>query len=155
MSVIKSRRHESKAEYVNVADDIYVETLNFLTRLSNRYQRLLAHDAMKLSSEVLDHAEKANNMRIVDDITFKARERHLIECRSSVMALDVHMTHIWRVLMLNPEGAFTDTKGRMKSPSEAIEKLDKFADSLGNKIDILKNMVGKVLESDRKKYQNL
>ena len=154
MSVIKARRHESKAEYVNLADEIFVETLGFLTRLSNRYQRLLAQDAMHLASEVLDHAEKANNMRAIDEVSFKARERHLLECRSAVMALDVHMTHIWQILILNPEGCFTDTKGRMKNSSQAVETLDKWADNLGEKIDRLKHMVGKVMESDKKKYKD-
>lgn len=34
MSVLKSKRTESKAEYVNVANAIYIETINFLTRIS-------------------------------------------------------------------------------------------------------------------------
>ena len=29
MSVLKSKRTESKAEYVNVANAIYIETINF------------------------------------------------------------------------------------------------------------------------------
>ena len=33
MSVLKARRTTSKAEYVNTANQIYVETLNFLTRM--------------------------------------------------------------------------------------------------------------------------
>ena len=37
MSVLKSKRTESKAEFVNTANQIYVEALNFLTRLSARY----------------------------------------------------------------------------------------------------------------------
>ena len=41
MSVLKSKRTESKAEFVNTANQIYVETLNFLTRLSARYSRLV------------------------------------------------------------------------------------------------------------------
>lgn len=36
MSVLKARRTTSKAEYVNTANQIYVETLNFLTRMSAR-----------------------------------------------------------------------------------------------------------------------
>lgn len=31
MSVLKSKRTESKAEFVNTANQIYVEALNFLT----------------------------------------------------------------------------------------------------------------------------
>ena len=41
MSVLKEKRTVSKAEYVNTANQIYVETVGFLTRLSARYSRLI------------------------------------------------------------------------------------------------------------------
>lgn len=53
MSVLKARRTTSKAEYVNTANQIYVETLNFLTRMSARYSRLLAEPVAKLAGEVV------------------------------------------------------------------------------------------------------
>lgn len=62
MSVLKSKRTESKAEYVNVANAIYIETINFLTRISARYSRLIAEPVAKLAGEVIDHAEKANSI---------------------------------------------------------------------------------------------
>lgn len=43
MSVLKARRTESKAEYINTANNLYAATINFLSRLSARYSRLLAH----------------------------------------------------------------------------------------------------------------
>ena len=49
MSVLKSKRTESKAEYVNVANAIYIETINFLTRISARYSRLIAEPVAKLA----------------------------------------------------------------------------------------------------------
>ena len=48
MSVLKSKRTESKAEYVNVANAIYIETINFLTRISARYSRLIAEPVATL-----------------------------------------------------------------------------------------------------------
>lgn len=54
MSVLKSKRTESKAEYVNVANAIYIETINFLTRISARYSRLIAEPVAKLAGEVID-----------------------------------------------------------------------------------------------------
>ena len=41
MSVLQMKRTTSKAEFVNTANQIYVETINFLTRISARYSRLL------------------------------------------------------------------------------------------------------------------
>lgn len=59
MSVLKQKRTTSKAEFINTANQIYVETLNFLTRLSARYSRLIAEPVAKLAGEIIDHAEKA------------------------------------------------------------------------------------------------
>ena len=62
MSVLAQKRTTSKAEFINTAHQIYVETLNFLTRLSARYSRLIAEPVAKLAGEVIDHAEKANSI---------------------------------------------------------------------------------------------
>ena len=62
MSVLKQKRTTSKAEFINTANQIYVETLNFLTRLSARYSRLIAEPVAKLAGEIIDHAEKANSI---------------------------------------------------------------------------------------------
>ena len=52
MSVLKQKRTTSKAEFINTANQIYVETLNFLTRLSARYSRLIAEPVAKLAGEI-------------------------------------------------------------------------------------------------------
>ena len=52
MSVLKAKRTTSKAEFVNTANQLYVETLNFLTRLSARYSRLIAEDIAHLAGGV-------------------------------------------------------------------------------------------------------
>lgn len=155
MSVLKAKRHESKAEFVRVADDIFTETLGFMARLSNRYQRLLARDTMHAASRVLDHAEMAQNIWLKDQLTYEARRKHLIEAKAAVMALDVHMAHVWRTMMKNPQGCFTNTKGQTRTPSEAIEILDKMAISLGDKIDRFKGMVEKVMQSDKNRLKEM
>jgi len=153
MSVLKAKRHESKAEFVRVADDIFTETLAFMARMSNRYQRLLAEDTMRLASGVIDNAEMAQNICVRDRVSYEARRKHLIEAKASVMALDVHMSNIWKTMMTNPQGCFTNTKGQTKTPSEATEILDKMAVSLGEKIDRFKGMVEKVMQSDKKRFE--
>ena len=65
MSVLKQKRTTSKAEFINTAYQIYVETLNFLTRLSARYSRLIAEPTAKLAGEIIDHAEKAKDRKSV------------------------------------------------------------------------------------------
>ena len=135
MSVLKSKRTTSKAEFVNTAHQMFVETLGFLTRLSARYSRLLAEPTAKLAGEVIDHAEKANSIFPSDLQRVELRKAHLLEARASLMALDVRLTHCYTLMSQNPQGCFTDGKGKSLPPSEAMEKLDRMAQSLGEKID--------------------
>jgi hypothetical protein len=133
MSVLKQKRTTSKAEFINTANQIYVETLNFLTRLSARYSRLIAEPVAKLAGEIIDHAEKANSIFPSDNQRIEMRKAHLLEARASLMALDVRLTHVY--LILNPEGAFTTSKGNPVKSQDAMEKLDKMAQNLGELID--------------------
>ena len=135
MSVLKQKRAVSKAEFINVAYQIHVETLNFLTRLSARYARMLQEPVANLSGEVVDHAEKANSIFPSDPQRISIRKAHLLEARASLMALDVRLTLCYDVMSQNPEGAFTTSKGKSVSASDATAKLDKMAQSLGDLID--------------------
>lgn len=135
MSVLKAKRTTSKAEFINTANQIYVETLNFLTRMSARYARLLAEPVAKLAGEIIDHAEKANSIYPSDTQRRDLRKAHLLEARASLMALDVRLTHCYLVMNQNPEGCFTTAAGKPVGSSEAMEKLDKMAQSLGELID--------------------
>lgn len=141
MSVLKARRTTSKAEYVNTANQIYVETLNFLT------SRLLAEPVAKLAGEVVDHAEKANSIFPSDAQRIELRKAHLLEARASLKALDVRLTHCYLVIMQNPEGGFTTSKGNSVSPKEATEKLDRMAASLGEMIDNEDELIKGTLKS--------
>lgn len=135
MSVLKQKRAVSKAEFINVARQIYIETLNFLTRLSARYSRLVAEPVAKLAGEVIDHCEKANSIYPSDVQRIELRKAHLLEARASLMALDVRLTLCYDVMNRNPEGAFTNSKGATVDSRKAVEKLDKMAQSLGDLID--------------------
>ena len=135
MTVLKQMRTTSKAEFINTANQIYVETLNFLTRLSARYSRLIAEPVAKLAGEIIDHAEKANSIFPSDNQRIEMRKAHLLAARASLMALDVRLTHVYLILNQNPEGAFTTSKGNPVKSQDAMEKLDKMAQNLGELID--------------------
>ena len=135
MSVLKAKRTVSKAEFVNTANQIYVETLNFLTRLSARYSSLLAEPTAKLAGELIDHCEKANSIFPSDQQRIELRKAHLLEARASLMALDVRLSHCYTIISQNPQGAFTKPSGKTVPPAEATAKIDKLAESLGEKID--------------------
>lgn len=89
MSVLKSKRSTSKAEYVNLANEIYTETVAFLTRLSARYARLLAEPVAALAGEIIDQTEKANSIFPKGEPNLGLRKGHLLEARAALMALDV------------------------------------------------------------------
>ena len=63
----------------------------------------MAQDTMKMASSLLDNAEMAQNIRVTDKISFDLRRTHLLEARAALMALDVHMSHIWRMMMTKTE----------------------------------------------------
>ena len=63
------------------------------------------------------------------------RTAHLLEARASLMALDSRLTDCYLIMNQNPEGCFTTSKGKAVPASEAMEKLDRMAQSLGDLID--------------------
>ena len=148
MSVLKQKRTTSKAEFINTANQIYVETLNFLTRLSARYSRLIAGPVAKLAGEIIDHAEKANSIFPSDNQRIEMRKAHLLEARASLMALDVRLTHCYLIMTQNPQGCFTTPSGKSVDAKKATERLDKMAQKLGELIDrendLLQGMIGTV-----------
>ena len=153
MSVLKIHRSESKAEYINTANEIFAETMQFLTRLSARYSRLLSSDVMRLASEVLDNAEKANSIFPSDSVRIELREKHLLEARASLMALDVHLAHCYEIMMLNPPGCFSTLNGKDVQAKDAVKKLENMAQSLGEKIDKENNYLSNVLKSDKNRLK--
>lgn len=62
MSVLASKRSESKAQFVTVAYEIYDETIRFLTRVSAGYARLVAQPIAELAGSLMDNCESANSI---------------------------------------------------------------------------------------------
>lgn len=151
MSVLKSRRGESKAEYINTANKIYTQTIGFVSRMSARYARLLADQTVRLASEVLDNAEKANSIMPSDDVRRELRERHLLEARASLMALDVHLSHCYELFMTNPSGCFTGESGKAVDATRAKRRLEHMAQELGGLIDVENGLLTGVLKSDKQR----
>lgn len=148
MSVLKNKRGESKAEFVNVANQIYAETINFLSRLSARYSRLLADPTAKMAAEVLDNAEKAQSYFTSDEIRLDLRKKALLEARGALMALDVQLLHCYLVMLKNPQGCFTDSKGNTVKQAEAEKRLEDMAQTLGDLINLEDEKLKGVLKSD-------
>ena len=149
MSVLSSKRTESKAEFINTANELYTRTIAFLPRLSARYSRLIAPDVARLASEVVDNAEKANSIFPSDKVRQDLREQHLLEARGALMALDVKLSHCYQIMTLNPEGCFETASGKSVAKSDAITRLDKMAQAIGELIDKENTLLTGVLKSDK------
>lgn len=89
MSVLKAHRSESKAEFVNVANKIYIQTIAFLSRLSSRYSRLVSKSVSELASEVVDHAEKANSIYPSDAARKELRRRNTSRDENPKLPFDI------------------------------------------------------------------
>lgn len=153
MSVLKLKSGKSKAEFVNVASAIYKETIAFLSRLSARYSRLLAAHTAALAAAVVDNAIAANTLLPTDEIRYNERKIYLLRARGALGALDYHLSRAYDILMMNPEGAFSTTTGKNVSDKKACEKLDRMAQSLGEKIDEEGSLLSGVLKSDNQTFK--
>ena len=149
MSVLKAHRSESKAEFVNTANKIYVQTINFLSRLSSRYSRIMAKPVSDLASAVLDNAEMANSIFPSDETRKELRKQHLLESRAALLALDVHLMHCYEVMMTNPSGCFSTGSGGSVDASKAKKRLEHMSQELGDLIDIENGLLTNVLKSDK------
>lgn len=154
MSVLKSRRTESKASYLNTANEIYENTLDFLTRLSARYSRLIASNIADIAFKLVTEVEIANSIYPSDYERIMQRRTHLLEALGLVNTLDVHLTHCYRILMKNPEGCFRNSKGETLKEYDAVRKLENMANTLGSQIDTEKGYLLNVMESDLKRKSN-
>ena len=149
MSVLKAKRGQSKAEFVNTARNIKVETRAFLSRLSARYARLDAADIMHLAREIADCTEKANSIMPVDEIRYNLRLEWLLKARAALPALDADLLDVYDTLMKNPEGAFTTQNGKSVKKQDAVDRLDYMSDKLGCMIDDEEAMLTAVMKTDK------
>jgi hypothetical protein len=145
MSVLRINRNESPIEYVRIANLIYEETYQFLSRVSARYERLIGPGVMTLVDKLLDNCDFAEVSRGSTTVSKELRERYLREALGAVSALDIKMSHLYNIMTQNPQGCFTMKNGDTVKPDKAVEKLNKMSQSLGEKIDTEISLIKKVL----------
>ena len=135
MSVLKVNRSTSKTEFVNTAMDLVDASLSFVTRLSNRYSRLLAPAVMEAAFKLSIFVEIANSIFPNTEERLETRKKYLLLARGYTKALDVIMLHCYRIACMNPQGCFTDSRGNTIDSTKARDRLDKMADTVGDLID--------------------
>ena len=66
------------------------------------------------------------------------------------MALDVKLSLCYRIMILNPAGCFETSSGKAVEKNDALKRLDKMAQALGELIDKENTLLTGVLKSDKK-----
>lgn len=93
MSRLAKNRSVSRAEFVKVAGEIFHGTVDFCTKLSARYQRLLAADTIHLAREVRIYCIKAQETYPGDEVKRQLRERYLLQAQAAWDALVAHTAY--------------------------------------------------------------
>ena len=155
MSVLKTKRNESTIEYVYTAYKIYTYTIEFISRLSTRYSRLMASDIAHTAFEVLRNCESANSIIITNQETFDKRQSYLIDAKANLSSLDVFLGICYDILSQNPSEAITTRGGKSVGATEANRKLNNMSQTLGEMIDNELEFITKTIKSDRKILKSL
>lgn len=151
MSVLKNKRKESSAEFINCAYNIYIQTIEFASKLSSRYSRIMAENITSVAFDVMHNAESANAVYPSNPNRYELREKYLLAAKGSLRTLDVALSVCYDVLMKNPQGAFQVASKKPVAPAAAIDKLDKMAQSLGELIDLEEKMIAKIIKNDHER----
>ena len=153
MSVLKNKRKDSCAQYLNDGYKIYVQTIEFVSRLSSRYSRIMASDITRVAFDVMRNVESANSIYPSSEQRVAMREKYLLKAKASLQTLDVALSVCYDVLMKNPAGAFTTSTGKGVDSTDAKRKLDNMAQDLGELIDGEAKMITKVIKSDKERLK--
>lgn len=144
MSVYASKRSESKAEFIKVAQDLATYTLEQIKKFPKSYQFNLVGDIYRLSSEIHENVLRANSYYIHKGMLeqdFLKREAHLADARSAIFALSGKLTMTFAAVMKG-----NNFLGDKKKASNIFKE---WARLLNYEAALVKG----VIESDKKRYK--
>lgn len=155
MSVLVNMRTESKVEFIKVANELAMESIDLVSRLSARYGRIFTEKVSEIALDLVVQTTKANTIRATDKQKFALRAECLYKARQDLDALEVLLIMVYEILQKNPKAAFNKRKPDTTNyDSEwAIKKLNQIVGSIGLKIDKEEALLKGVLESDKKSFQ--
>lgn len=154
MSVLVRNRNQSKIQYTATANFIFDYTLQFMSRLSARYGRLLNGIVMKAAAEMLHDVEMANGIYPNTEEALARRKQLLIEANAALGYLDVLLGKCYDVMMKNPQGCFMTPSKKAVPAERAVKRLDSLAQHLGEAIDAEHKLIRGVLRSDAAKFKS-
>ena len=151
MSVLKDKRTTSKAEYVNVANQIYVKTVDFLSRVSPRYSP--ADCGGHRTPGRAGHGSRGGSKQdlSVGPTAQGSAEKPPPGGHGPPFGPGCAPVPLLSNLYCNPQGAFTDGKGHKVPAAEAMRRLDNMSQDLGDLINQETDLLKGVMESDKKR----
>lgn len=155
MSVLKNKRKESSIEFVYNAYKIYIQTIEFISRLSARYSRIMASDISHTAFEVLRNCESASSIVLTNKSTLKKREDYLLNAKAALSSLDVSLSICYEILVQNPSCVLTNKSGKDLSAHDANKKLENMTQSLGELIDKELELIPKVIKMDKERIKRI
>ena len=103
MSVYKSKRGASSAQFVETARKLQVHTLEQCLKVPKRYAFYLTQKIMDHASAVYDEVTMANSIFPINQHEAQLRRDHLIAANAKLQALDRQLGLLAGVLWKNPE----------------------------------------------------
>lgn len=152
MSVLANMRTESKAEFIKVANDLAMESIDLVSRLSARYGRIFTEKISEVALDLIVQTTKANTIRATDKQKFGLRAECLYKARQDLDALEILLIMVYEILLKNPKAAFNKKKPDTTNYDTewATKKLNQIVYSIGLKIDKEEALLKGVIESDKK-----
>lgn len=79
MSVLKSKRGESSAQFLETARELEIYTIHQCVKFPKRYTFFITAEIVRLSQEVLNGVKSANSIYPTNSIEAQLRRNHFIE----------------------------------------------------------------------------
>lgn len=144
MSVYASKRNESKAEFIRVAQQLATFTLEQVKKFPKSWRFCLTNDITRLALEIHEDVLRANSIYLHSNITemeFNLREEYFTKARSAIFALSGILTVLFALLLKG-----NNFLGDKKKTSGIFKE---WARLLNYEAALVKG----IIESDRKRYK--
>ena len=87
MSVLKSKRGESSAQFLDTARESEIYTLRQCVKFPKRYTFFITNHIVSLAVETYSHVKAANSIFVTNEIELQLRRNHLIEANCNLQCL--------------------------------------------------------------------
>ena len=144
MSVYASKRNESKAEFIRVAQQLATYTLEQIKKFPKSWRFCLTNDITRLALEIHEDVLRANSIYLHSNITemeFNLREEYFAKARSAIFALSGLLTVVFSLLLKG-----NNFLGDKKKTSGIFKE---WARLLNYEAALVKG----IIESDKKRYK--